>query len=60
MALYVATASLPALMSWQAWRSWRRQEGLLRGHVNAVAAVLVLQWCVVLASWELLPFALWR
>jgi hypothetical protein len=47
-------------MSWQAWRSWRRQEGLLRGHVNAVAAVLVLQWCVVLASWELLPFALWR
>lgn len=60
IALYVATAALPALMSWQAWRSWRRREGLLRGRVNAVAAVLVLQWCVVLAAWGMLPFALWR
>lgn len=60
VALYGATAALPLLMSWQVWRSARRGEGLARGWANLVAALLVLQWCVVLAGWGMLPFALWR
>lgn len=60
IALYGVTAGLPLLMAWQAWRSARRQEGLARGWANLVAALLVLQWCVVLAVWGMLPFALWR
>ena len=60
LALYAVTAALPLLMLWQAWRSARRREGLARGGVNLVAALLVLQWCAVLAGWGMLPFALWR
>jgi hypothetical protein len=59
LALYAATAALPLLMSWQAWRSVRRREGLARGTFNLVAALLVLQWCAVLIGWGMLPFALW-
>lgn len=59
-ALYGVTAALPLLMSWQVWRSARRKEGLAHGWANLVAALLVLQWCVVLAGWDMLPFALWR
>lgn len=60
LALYGATAALPLLMIWQVWRDVRGREGLMRGAVNVVAAVLVLQWCAVLTHWGLLPFALWR
>jgi CubicO group peptidase (beta-lactamase class C family) len=60
LSLYLATAALPALMLWQAWRSLRRHEGLARGSVNLAAALLVLQWCAVLIGWDVLPFALWR
>lgn len=60
LALYAVTAALPLLMLWQAWRSVRGHEGLVRGRFNLVAAVLVLQWCAVLAAWGMLPFALWR
>ncbi len=60
LALYGVTAALPLLMGWQAWRSTRRHEGLAHGRVNLVAALLVLQWCAVLAGWGMLPFALWR
>lgn len=60
LSLYAVTAALPLLMLWQAWRSVRRREGLARGRVNLVAALLVLQWCVVLVCWGMLPFALWR
>lgn len=60
LALYAATAALPVLMLWQAWRSARRREGLARGRANFVAALLVLQWCAVLIGWGMLPFALWR
>lgn len=60
IALYGVTAALPLLMAWQAWRSTRRHEGLAKGRVNLVAALLVLQWCAVLAGWGMLPFALWR
>lgn len=59
-ALYGVTAALPLLMSWQVWRSAGRDEGLAHGWANLVAALLVLQWCVVLAGWGMLPFALWR
>ena len=58
--LVAVTAALPLLMAWQAWRSARRHEGLLRGRVNLFAALMVLQWCAVLAAWGLLPLALWR
>jgi CubicO group peptidase (beta-lactamase class C family) len=60
LSLYAATAALPLLMPWQAWRSLRRREGLLRGGVNLAAALFVLQWCAVLIGWGMLPFALWR
>lgn len=60
IALYGVTAALPLLMLWQAWRSARRNEGLANGRVNLVAALLVLQWCAVLAGWGMLPLALWR
>lgn len=58
--LYAATAALPVLMAWQAARSLHRREGVARGRVNLIAALLVLQWCAVLAVWGMLPFALWR
>lgn len=60
VALYGATAALPLLMSWQVWRSARRNEGLVHGWANLIAALFVLQWCAVLAGWGMLPFALWR
>ena len=60
LALYAVTAALPLLMLLQVWRSARRREGLARGRVNLLAALLVLQWCAVLAGWGMLPFALWR
>jgi CubicO group peptidase (beta-lactamase class C family) len=60
VSLYAASAALPLLMLWQAWQSVRRREGLAHGRVNLVAAVLVLQWCAVLAVWGMVPFALWR
>lgn len=60
LALYGVTAALPLLMAWQVWRSARRNEGLAHGWANLIAASLVLQWCVVLAGWGMLPFALWR
>ena len=60
IALYGVTVALPLLMLWQAWRSACRNEGLANGRVNLVAALLVLQWCAVLAGWGMLPFALWR
>lgn len=60
MTLYTVTAALPLLMLWQAWRSLRRKQGLVHGRANLLAALLVLQWCVVLMVWGMLPFALWR
>ena len=60
VSLCVATALLPVLVSWQAWRSVRRREGIAEGRVNLIAAIAVLQWCVVLMGWGMLPFALWR
>lgn len=59
MALYAGTATLPVLMAWQVWIGLRRRDqGAAR--VDLVAALLVLQWCVVLGGWGMLPFALWR
>jgi CubicO group peptidase (beta-lactamase class C family) len=60
IALFCATAALPLLMAWQAWRSARRHEGLVRGRLNLCAALAVLQWCAVLLAWGLLPLMLWR
>lgn len=60
LALYAVSAALPLLMLLQAWHSVGGREGLARGRVNLAAALLVLQWCAVLAAWGMLPFALWR
>ncbi|MGH8077403.1 MAG: hypothetical protein ACREPE_08790, partial [Lysobacter sp.] len=60
LVLYGVTAVLVPLMLLQVWRSLRSREGLATGRVNLVAALLVLQWCAVLAGWGMLPFALWR
>ena len=60
LSLYATTAALPALMLWQVWQSCRARQGLARGRFNLLAALMVLQWCAVLAAWDMLPFALWR
>ncbi len=58
--LYLATAALPLLMAAQLIWAWRSRPRLRSWVVHAVAAALVLQWCVTLFFWDLLPFALWR
>lgn len=59
LALYAGTAALPLLMLGQAVLSWRqrRRPG---ARADLTAALLVLQWCLVLVAWGMLPFALWR
>ncbi len=60
LALYLATAALAPLMLWQLWRSLRQRPAGWADRADAAAAAAVLQWCLVLAAWGLLPFALWR
>lgn len=58
--LYLVTAMLPLLMATQVIWAWRSRARLKSWVVHGVAAALVLQWCVVLFAWDLLPLALWR
>lgn len=57
--LYIATALLAPLMLWQLWSSVVARKTSRWAPADAVAACAVLQWCVVLAAWRVLPFALW-
>lgn len=59
LALYAGTAALPLLMLGQAVLSWR-QRGRPGARTDLTAALLVLQWCLALVAWDMLPFALWR
>lgn len=60
VALYAGTLMLPLLMIAQAaWICFcRKQIRWWLAYLVAVACVL--QWCVALAMWGMLPFALWR
>jgi CubicO group peptidase (beta-lactamase class C family) len=59
-ALWLATLALPLWMAWHALWSWRRRPLLRSWRVHVVAAACVLQWCLALWAWDLLPLALWR
>jgi CubicO group peptidase (beta-lactamase class C family) len=58
--LYLTTAALPLLMIAQVVWAWRARTRLKSWRVHGVAAALVLQWCLALWAWDLMPFALWR
>ena len=58
--LYVSTHSLPLLLLAQMVWAWSKRGGLSSWPVHVLAAALVLQWCVSLYAWDLLPLALWR
>lgn len=63
--LWAASAALLPAMAWQLWHSARLNTGPGRGAALAraldlIAAVAVLQACLVLAAWGLWPLALWR
>jgi len=57
--LATVTLLLPIGMAITLLRARRRWRSSLADAAHAVAAILVLQWCVVLASAGLLPFLLW-
>jgi CubicO group peptidase (beta-lactamase class C family) len=59
IAVYLAGIALPLAMAWQLLLGVRRWR-LAREWADTLAAVLVLQWCVVLFAWDMLPFAMWR
>jgi hypothetical protein len=60
VALYAATLALPILMAAQILWTVRNRHRTKAWPLQIALAVFVLQWCVVLASWEMLPFATWR
>jgi hypothetical protein len=60
VALFVATLCLPLLMAAQLVWAWRVRTRLRSWRVHLIAAACVLQWCVTLYLWNLLPFASWR
>lgn len=57
--LAACTVALPVTMIVLLWRVFRSP--LLKGilMVHAAWAIAVLQWCAVLAAWDLLPLRLW-
>jgi hypothetical protein len=59
MLLAATSAALPFTMIallWQVARSPRRTAPLI---AHSLCAIAVLQWCAVLAKWDLLPMRLW-
>jgi CubicO group peptidase (beta-lactamase class C family) len=60
VALYAATLALPILMAAQILWAARNRHRTKTWWLHIVLAIFVLQWCVVLALWGLLPFATWR
>ncbi|WP_105189252.1 serine hydrolase domain-containing protein [Pseudoalteromonas sp. T1lg48] len=57
--LSVVTALLPLAMIYGLWRSMRSPEVGVSAWLNTLAMLVVLQWCVVLAFWGLMPMNLW-
>jgi hypothetical protein len=60
MSTYAATLLLPLLLIWHLVWIYHRRRRLGSWPLHLVATVCVLQWCVVLYAWDLLPLALWR
>jgi hypothetical protein len=58
--LYCASLALPLLMAIHIAWALRNRHQLRPRLVHVTAAVFVLQWCVSLWAWDLLPLALWR
>lgn len=59
VALYVATLLLPLLLVMHSVWVYRNRQRVRSRLLHLVAAAFVLQWCVSLYFWDLLPFALW-
>ncbi|ALT00219.1 hypothetical protein AT746_19415 [Lacimicrobium alkaliphilum] len=57
--LTVVTGMLPLAMMFGLWRSFSRQKIEGKTLCDALAMLGVLQWCLVLAVWGLLPLRLW-
>lgn len=57
--LAVVTGMLPLAMIYGLWRSLKCTASGRAALWDRLAMFGVLQWCVVLASWELLPLRLW-
>ncbi len=60
VAVAIATGALPIALFVAAVKRAASQPGGGWARLDAVALVGALQWCVVLALWELLPLVLWR
>jgi CubicO group peptidase (beta-lactamase class C family) len=60
IAAYAATLLLPLLLIWHFVWTYHRRRRLGSWPLHLAATVCVLQWCVVLYAWDLLPLALWR
>jgi CubicO group peptidase (beta-lactamase class C family) len=57
--LAAGTAALPLTMIALLWRAARSSGRLAILMAHAFWAIAVLQWCAVLATWDLLPVRLW-
>jgi hypothetical protein len=58
--LYFASLALPLLMATHIAWAFRNRRHLRSWLVHVAAAAFLLQWCVSLWAWDLLPLALWR
>nr|WP_315472447.1 serine hydrolase domain-containing protein [uncultured Undibacterium sp.] len=58
--LFVTSLVLPGLLIWQIVWAHRQPTCGVCCKCDIAAALLVLQWCVLLFAWDVLPLALWR
>lgn len=59
--LAVVTFLMPVgviITAWRAWRAWQTRQSSVLALVHSVAAIMLLQWCFVLAAAGLLPLRL--
>jgi len=57
--LTIVTGLLPLTLAVSCWRCYRRTASHPGLRVDLVAMLALLQWCLVLAYWGLLPLRLW-
>lgn len=60
VALYLATIALPLAMAAHVFWAVRHRRRVRAWPLHVASALLVLQWCAALWTWDLLPFATWR
>jgi len=58
--LFVATLMLPLLLVIHSVWVYRNRQQLRAWLLHLVSVAFVLQWCVSLYTWDLLPFSLWN